>query len=219
MKKIVVLGFCFCLLLPLVAQTVTPNIGLNVPRRGTTNWDTLVNQNFTTLDLMLSGHQSIPAIQATRWIAPGSSTVANLPVLAPTFAIAGVTDGASTTDCTSGHGIYKNVCFFNGIGWQVFVTGLGVNCSSLPGLTGDISNVNCAMTVSALRGATLPVLSGQTGYLYDNNGTLQLNPSGSSGTVNSGQGYALAYYAGNGTSVSQIPGGLVQIWQFVPDVF
>ena len=48
------------LLLSVFLQAQTPNIGLNVPTRGTTNWDTLVNQNFSALDSLLSGNTALP---------------------------------------------------------------------------------------------------------------------------------------------------------------
>lgn len=53
--------FLFLLLLPaLPAQTVTPNIGLNLPPLHSVNWGTLVNSNFTKLDSYLSGGTALP---------------------------------------------------------------------------------------------------------------------------------------------------------------
>lgn len=40
----------------------TPNIGLNIPNYGTLNWNVQMNNNFSALDLMLSGNQSIPGL-------------------------------------------------------------------------------------------------------------------------------------------------------------
>lgn len=58
MRKLLLVMFLLCAALS-VAQTVptTPNIGLYIPYHGTTNWDTYVNANMTSLDNYLSGGQ------------------------------------------------------------------------------------------------------------------------------------------------------------------
>lgn len=58
MRKLLLVVFLLCAALS-VAQTVptTPNLGLYIPYHGTTNWDTYVNANMTSLDNYLSGGQ------------------------------------------------------------------------------------------------------------------------------------------------------------------
>jgi len=46
--------------LPLCAQTVTPNIGLQLPIQGTTNWGISLNNNFTLLDKYLGNVMPLP---------------------------------------------------------------------------------------------------------------------------------------------------------------
>ena len=79
--------------------------------------------------------------------------------------------------------------------------------SAEPAHTGDVSNTagSLAMTVNALKGLTLPALTSQTGYLYDNNGTLSLNVPSGSGTVNgnsTGNSHALTVYNSNSGSTT-----------------
>lgn len=48
MRNLLLIMLVFCGLG--VTQTVTPNLKLNLPARGTQNWDGIINQNFTVLD-------------------------------------------------------------------------------------------------------------------------------------------------------------------------
>src|SRR5689334_19140806 len=43
----------------------TPNLGLNLPAAGSTGWDVPTNQNWNTLDSLLSGGTPIPAANIT----------------------------------------------------------------------------------------------------------------------------------------------------------
>src|SRR6185312_9977466 len=62
MKKLLIFIALLCASL-VSAQTVptTPNIGLYTPYHGTTNWDTYMNANFTTLDNYFGGSAVVPA--------------------------------------------------------------------------------------------------------------------------------------------------------------
>jgi len=44
------------------AQSTTPNLGLTLPSHNAANWDTVVNQNFLSLDSYLSGGQALPSL-------------------------------------------------------------------------------------------------------------------------------------------------------------
>lgn len=59
MRKLLWLWF---LLASFAFSQTTPNIGLNIPNYGTLNWNVQMNNNFSALDLMLSGNQSIPGL-------------------------------------------------------------------------------------------------------------------------------------------------------------
>jgi hypothetical protein len=54
------------------AQTVTPNIGLQVPAYNQPNWGTLLNYDLNKLDLLLSGNGLLPAINSTAYACNGS---------------------------------------------------------------------------------------------------------------------------------------------------
>jgi hypothetical protein len=46
-------------------QNVTPNLNLATPPFGSANWNIPFNNNFTQLDLFLSGNQPLPALSVT----------------------------------------------------------------------------------------------------------------------------------------------------------
>jgi hypothetical protein len=50
----------------------TPNIGLSVPAYGTQGWNTLLNNNFSALDLLLSGNSTLPALNVSGSIQTGN---------------------------------------------------------------------------------------------------------------------------------------------------
>jgi hypothetical protein len=64
-----------------LSAQVTPNIGLQIPPRGSINWDQAVNSNFTKLDSLLSGGANVPGIRLT-----GTTTVNSQAAYAPTIA-------------------------------------------------------------------------------------------------------------------------------------
>ena len=41
----------------------TPNLAFNIPPYGSTGWSTLINANFSSLDLLLSGNQTLPGFK------------------------------------------------------------------------------------------------------------------------------------------------------------
>ena len=61
------------------AQT-TPNIALNIPAYGTQNWNVLMNNNFSSLDLFLSGNSLLAALHITAVTAATLSLSGNLSV-------------------------------------------------------------------------------------------------------------------------------------------
>jgi hypothetical protein len=80
MRKLLL--FIATLILPSLAigQT-TPNLGFNIPASNTPNWGTLLNQNFSLLDSLLSGTSPLPSLsvsgalqapQLTTWVSSTS---------------------------------------------------------------------------------------------------------------------------------------------------
>jgi hypothetical protein len=58
-------------------QTVTPNIGLQIPALNQNNWWIQANYNYTKLDLLLSGNSAIPALTITGNLSVGGVITGN----------------------------------------------------------------------------------------------------------------------------------------------
>jgi hypothetical protein len=59
MKRLLFFLLVFCVVA--AAQTPTPHVGLFLPSRGSINWDSSINANFTLLDTLVSGVTACPA--------------------------------------------------------------------------------------------------------------------------------------------------------------
>jgi hypothetical protein len=83
---------------PLAAQQ-TPNLHFNIPAQGTQNWGTLINSNFSSLDLLLSGNSAAPAFKIS-----GAFTISSLP--SGTLCLHSINGVVSTTlsDCGNASG-------------------------------------------------------------------------------------------------------------------
>jgi hypothetical protein len=79
----------------------TPNIGLQLPPFGSTQWNVPLNYNFTQLDLMLSGNVTLPGISISGY--------ANMP---------GLTTWTKTTSYSTG-----SVVFYQGVAYASLVNG------------------------------------------------------------------------------------------------
>jgi hypothetical protein len=135
---------------------VTPNIGLNVPATNTSNWDVLLNANFTLLDLLLSGNQPLVNLALNGLISKynGIPTVANgVPsILAAYDATAQSASIAPVTLFTpTVAGMYKVTTY-------IVVTQAGTASSSILatiGYTDNDSSVVESSTASAYTGNTV----------------------------------------------------------------
>jgi hypothetical protein len=89
MKKFSFIFVILFLSINCVAQyTPTPNIGMQIPNNGSSNWNLPLNYNFNRLDQLLSGNLPIPSlavsgnitvvgsVQANQFIGPGGSSLA-----------------------------------------------------------------------------------------------------------------------------------------------
>jgi hypothetical protein len=65
------------LLVGVATAQVTPNIGLNTPTYGETNWNVLLNANFTKIDSLLSGGIAIPNLNITGYLTVGGAVTFN----------------------------------------------------------------------------------------------------------------------------------------------
>lgn len=64
---------------------VTPNLGLNLPSRGTLNWDTPLNANFTAIDNYLSGGLTLPSLDTSYLTTAGESVNGIITVASSAF--------------------------------------------------------------------------------------------------------------------------------------
>ena len=64
----------------MASETITPNVGLQVPAFGQANWQVPNNYNWNLIDLIFGGSQQIPALNVV------NLTIGNFaPVMAATF--------------------------------------------------------------------------------------------------------------------------------------
>ena len=105
---------------------VTPNIGLNIPPTGTPNWGPLVNQNFSVLDLLLSGNAPIPGM---RFVTPGTQPTCSSTTRGNLFIVQG--NGITTADSVQ-------ICVLLASGaytWQNFGSGSSTGTVTSVGIT------------------------------------------------------------------------------------
>ncbi len=69
----------------------------------------------------------------------GTYTVATLPMSYGVGSLAWVSDGASSTDCTTGHGSTRVLCYYTGSAWTALTTG-GSGGAVWGSITGTLSN-------------------------------------------------------------------------------
>lgn len=176
----------------------TPNIHLNIPYLNTPGWNVLLNDNFSSLDLLLSGNQGTSSLLFTLQ--------------------------ASATTPTAGHvRLYMNADGFlhvrdaNGNDYALGSGGGGGAVVSVFGRTGVVTAQSGDYSVSLITGAAplaSPTFSGTVSISSLADGCLQIashavistgsacGSSGGSGTVGSGTTGQFAYYSANGTVVA-----------------
>jgi hypothetical protein len=108
MKRLLALALFLPALLFGQAQTITPNIGLQIPGYNSANWQVPLDFNFNALDKFIS---------------------VKVALLAPPSSVPGqflwVGDGISTIDCTVGGGNIAVACKSNGSAWVPIGSGSG----------------------------------------------------------------------------------------------
>lgn len=107
----------------------TPNIGLEIPSNGSTNWNIPLNYNFNRLDQLLSGNLPLPNLAVTGNVTVGGTVTAN--------AFVGV--GGSAFALTHGS-VPGAIPWFSGTGGSS-TTIDGVNVSGIPFYPGGTAPV------------------------------------------------------------------------------
>lgn len=152
-KKFLALAISLLMAFPSLAQFIpTPNIGLQIPANGSTNWNIPLNFNFNRLDQQLSGKLSIPglsvngnviitgSIQAGSFIGPSGAGFATAvpasqfsPVYYSTVGTAGTT--------------LSGISPFTGLVW------FQSSAVPLPATSSNVGSLftGCTSTVSALK--------------------------------------------------------------------
>jgi hypothetical protein len=65
-KKILSIVLCFVSLITIgYGQSITPNVGLQIPAAGSNNWNLPLNYNFNVIDQLFGGIRTIPQLKAT----------------------------------------------------------------------------------------------------------------------------------------------------------
>ena len=131
----------------------TPNIGLYTPPVGSTGWGPAVNQNFMTLDSLLSGNTPLPGLAVTGTTTLGTVNATNLNV-------SGTTTFA-TLNLTTVNATAVNTTSLNATG--------GTTVNNLT-ILGTCTGCATSVTWASISGKPYPVTSAQTWAYVMNTG-------------------------------------------------
>ena len=188
---------------------LSSNIGLFLPPHNCQAWDIPLNQNFSALDLFLSGNNQLPSLWLSGLLTLTPMTVASLPVSPRLGSEAYVSDPQDQFDCSVGGGTgFLHKCIYVNGYWgseppRPSLTSAGIvqqkNCSG-----SAIQSINSDSTVSC---AASP--SGGNGVIYQSGGTGAVVGDGTyktlytytlvGGTLSSVGGLRVTCYLGNVT--------------------
>lgn len=179
MKRILLLTITLIFGAIATAQTVsTPNIGLQLPAYHSNNWNVPLNYNFTQLDRLLSGQQTLPGLGLGFVNVSGLGTFGSLKLPGITSANCLGTDNVGNivlSTCTLTGGVTSFNSRVGAVSLQLAdVTGLGTLANDTSGLAAKATQLNATPTLCT--GGQVP-----TGILANGNATGCFSPGG--GTV------------------------------------
>ena len=195
------------------AQTVTPNVGLQIPNYNQANWQVPLNYDLNRIDLLFSGGVSVPGIQFSSPFTFTTSTVSNTS-LQNIFAGLGCTSGAPfynvfTNSCVTVAGSGTVTSFTaNPANWPTWLTPSVATSTTTPALSVAASTIpisaggtNATAATAALANVLGNPAAGTYSVVCASSSSCTPTSAGS-GTVNSGTSGQMAYYPSAGSAVS-----------------
>jgi hypothetical protein len=166
------------------AQQLTPNINLYLPGHNQQQWDVPLNQNFSLLDLFLSGRKALPALLITGPTNLGFGPYATMTQYTPTinnrFTL---TDALNQDSCAAGGGSYQVDCEGNGSGWVPVIPIAPAGTGTAGSNPGVVYGINCPGSAIQAIGASSGTMcaaspSGGNGGLYNSGPTTAVAGTG-----------------------------------------